>query len=459
MTASPPYPRPPSPQASLPKEAADGIPDDICAATPALAAATLGPNLLGARDDAHAVALWLQARAQNAHTLRAYRRCAEHLLQWCLHEQGIGLAAMQSADCMRYRQWLVTLGRLSPDEWRTAGWRVDAQHWLASHKAIRPDSPNWRPFDGPLSVGTVAQELRVVKALFAFLLETGYLTHQAWSPLDPTAQPTQAAEAAEAAQPAKPAKAPKPPQLADSDGQARQPFAERSLDIAQWAWLIDGITPVSDDREARLAVVLWLGYACGLRAAEMLSLTLGSLQPHPGGWHLQVLGRSGKRRSVPLPTAARDAVLAYLAKVGIGQPDILQAAGDMRDGDSISSDSLGHSPLLRAQRGRRSPGRQAPSSPLRYSTLYTCLKAYLARRADALDAHDALAAAKLRLASTHWLRHTCASLALRSGVTMAAVQQVLGHASMQSTAQYLPALHDPLQTAMASFTALSQSRP
>lgn len=442
--------------APAPAGFASGLPGDISLATPSLAATTLGPNLLGARNDAHAVALWLQARAKNAHTLRAYRRCAEHLLLWCLHEQGIGLAAMQSADCMRYRQWLVTLGRLSPDEWRTAGWRVDAQHWLASHKAIRPGSPNWRPFDGPLSAGTVAQELRVVKALFAFLLETGYLTHQAWSPLDPTAQPAQAAEAA---QPAKPAKAPKPPQLADPDGLARQQFAERSLDIAQWAWLIDGITPVSNDREARLAVVLWLGYACGLRAAEMLSLTVGSLLPHPGGWHLQVLGRSGKRRCVPLPTAARDAVLAYLAKVGIGQPDILQAAGDMRDGDSISSDSLGHSPLLRAQRGRRSPGRQAPSSPLRYSTLYTCLKAFLARRADALDAHDALAAAKLRLASTHWLRHTCASLALRSGVTMAAVQQVLGHASMQSTAQYLPALQDPLQTAMASFTALSQSRP
>ena len=444
MTASPPHPRPPSPQASLPKEVADGIPDDICAATPALAAATLGPNLLGARDDAHAVALWLQARAGNAHTLRAYRRRAEHLLLWCLHECHIGLTEMRAADCMRYRQWLTTLGRMSPAEWQAAGWRVDARHWLASHKAIRRDSPDWRPFDGPLSAGTVTQELRVVKALFAYLLRAGYLTHQAWSQQDRAAQVAQV---------------PQPTPLAGHDGHPVRRYAERSLDSAQWAWLIDGIAHNGDDREARLAVVLWLGYACGLRAAEMLSLTLGSLQPHPGGWHLQVLGRSGKWRSVPLPTAARDAVLAYLAKVGIGQPDILQAAGDMRDGDSINSDSLGHSPLLRAQRGRRSLGRQAPSSPLRYSTLYTCLKAYLARRADALDAHDALAAAKLRLASTHWLRHTCASLALRSGVTMAAVQQVLGHASMQSTSQYLPALQDPLQTAMASFTALSQARP
>jgi integrase len=109
--------------------------------------------------------------------------------------------------------------------------------------------------------------------------------------------------------------------------------------------------------------------------------------------------------------------------------------------------------LLRAQRGRRSPGRAPPSSALRYSTLYGDLKAYLAQRAGDLGASDPVASAKFRQASTHWLRHTCATLALRSGVPINAVQRVLGHASLQTTSHYLTEQQDALQTAMEGFAA------
>lgn len=395
-------------------------------ALPRTAGATSAGNQLGAQDDRHAIALWLQARASNAHTHRAYRKTAERLLLWCRHERRIGLADMTVADCMHYRQWLQTLGRLPTTDWVTAGWRIPADQWIAKHRAIRRDSADWRPFDGPLSPDSAAQDMLVIKALFSFLLKAGYLAHQPWDLLGRT------------------------PRAASRLGDASEQFTERSLDARQWAWLIDGLNPGAGDLQARLAAVLWLGYACGLRAAEMLSLTLGSLQARASGWRLRVLGKGGKARTVPLPSPARDAVLVYLAQVGLGLAEVLRISG------LPSSDPETLQPLLRAQRGRRRPGREAPFSPLRYSTLHTSLKAYLALRADDLGAQDPVACVKLRQASTHWLRHTCATLALQSGVPINAVQRVLGHASLQTTSHYLTAQQEALQTAMEGFASGGQ---
>lgn len=399
-------------------------------------------NLLGARDDKHAIELWLQARASNAHTLRAYRKNAERLLLWCCLERRLGLREMTVADCIHYRQWLLTLGRQTPETWAAAGWRIPAEAWIGSQRAARRSSSDWRPFDGPLASDSVAQDLLVVKALFGFLLKAGYLAHQPWDLLGKTARAAT--------------------RLADASEQ----FVERSLDEAQWEWLVQGLMPmtnavantpananagvIADDRSARLGAILWLGYACGLRAAEMLSLTLGSLQARSAGWRLRVLGKGGKARTVPLPTPARDAVLNYLASVGMGADEVLRVS------NLGAASAEAQQPLLRAQRGRRCAGRPAPSSPLSYTTLYSSLKTYLAGRARDLGQRDPVAAAKFRQASTHWLRHTCATLALRSGVPINAVQRVLGHASLQTTSHYLTEQQEALQTAMEGFAAGSR---
>jgi site-specific recombinase XerD len=382
-----------------------------------------GANLLGARDDKHAIELWLQARAGNPHTHRAYRKNAERLLLWCHLERRTSLREMTVADCIHYRQWLLTLGRQTAQAWAAAGWRIPAEQWIGTRRAARRDSADWRPFDGPLGADSVAQDLLVVKALFGFLLKAGYLAHQPWDLLG------------------------KLPRAADRLADASEQFVERSLDAAQWDWLVQGLQHPAGDRQARLRAVLWLGYGCGLRAAEMLSLTLASLQPRAAGWRLRVLGKGGKARTVPLPTPVRDAVLDYLCSVGLALDMVLQAASQGQNS------AVGQQPLLRAQRGRRSPGREPPSSALRYSTLYGDLKAYLAQRAADLGASDPVASAKFRQASTHWLRHTCATLALRSGVPINAVQRVLGHASLQTTSHYLTEQQDALQTAMEGFAA------
>ena len=381
-----------------------------------------GSNALVARDDKQAIELWLDAKAGNPHTRRAYRRSAERLLLWCQLERRSTLAALTVADCRHYRAWLGDLGRQSPEAWADAGWRIPAEQWIG-RRAARRDSADWRPFDGPLAPNSVAQELLTLRSLFAFLLRERVVAVNVWDQLGEGAM-TRA-------------------RRADAAGQ----FVDRSFTLNQWKNLIDGLDPQGPELERRLLLVLWLGFACGLRAAEMLSLTLGSIVPAPDAWQLRVIGKGDTVRVVPLPAPARTALLAYLDAVGVDCDALVRAAS--ADEDSPESAA----PLLRARRGRRRADGPAPVDPLRHTRLYGLLKAHLATRADALAEHDADAAATFRRASTHWLRHTCATLALRHGVALDGVRRLLGHSTLGVTSAYLAGQGEALQASMEDFAA------
>ena len=92
-----------------------------------------------------------------------------------------------------------------------------------------------------------------------------------------------------------------------------------------------------------------------------------------------------------------------------------------------------------------------PSEPLHYTRLYNVLKDHLNARADLLSKRDPVAAAKFREASTHWLRHTCATLALKNGVALTGVQRLLGHSDLSTTSTYVTELDEVLQAEMESF--------
>lgn len=46
---------------------------------------------------------------------------------------------------------------------------------LAGDKKLARGHPDWRPFAGPLSPGSVRQAMVILNALFAWLTEAGYL--------------------------------------------------------------------------------------------------------------------------------------------------------------------------------------------------------------------------------------------------------------------------------------------
>ena len=62
-----------------------------------------------------------------------------------------------------------------------------------------------------------------------------------------------------------------------------------------------------------------------------------------------------------------------------------------------------------------------------------------------------MSAARLKIASTHWLRHSCAVHANRNKVPLNAIQLLLGHSNISVTSTYLTEATDVLADAMEAF--------
>ena len=142
---------------------------------------------------------------------------------------------------------------------------------------------------------------------------------------------------------------------------------------------------------ARDRAVLLLLYGAGLRIAEALSLTAGTV---PLGETLRVTGKGGKQRVVPVLPVVREAVDAYARLL----PFVL-APG---------------SALLRGEKG-------GPLSPGMIQTA-------MARARSALGLPAS--------ATPHALRHSFATHLLGAGADLRSLQELLGHASLGSTQIY-----------------------
>lgn len=62
-------------------------------------------------------------------------------------------------------------------------------------------------------------------------------------------------------------------------------------------------------------------------------------------------------------------------------------------------------------------------------------------------------------ASTHWLRHTHATHSLAAGAPIEAVQEIMGHASVATTAIYSHAGRNRRKTAINKLMAYAEADP
>jgi integrase/recombinase XerC len=157
------------------------------------------------------------------------------------------------------------------------------------------------------------------------------------------------------------------------------------------------LPPAVDFPSARLACLLELLYASGLRVSELVGLDLQDLLAEERT--LRVLGKGRKERLVPYHAQAAGILEAYLR---------------FRSG-FLAQKELPPSPaLFLNQRG----GRLTPTS----------VRALLR---SALEA----AAVRSRV-SPHALRHSFATHLLNRGMDLRAIQELLGHASLSTTQRY-----------------------
>lgn len=160
--------------------------------------------------------------------------------------------------------------------------------------------------------------------------------------------------------------------------------------------LLDLPAPV-DFPSARLACLLELLYASGLRVSELVGLDLQDVLADQRT--LRVLGKGRKERLVPFHERAAEVLRDYLAHRGA----------------FLAARTLPSSPaLFLNQRGGR--------------LTTTSVRALLR---SALEA----AAVRARV-SPHALRHSFATHLLNRGMDLRAIQELLGHASLSTTQRY-----------------------
>ncbi|WP_275042625.1 phage integrase family protein [Burkholderia cepacia] len=335
--------------------------------------------------DLQAVHAWIATRgARSEATRRAYRREAERLLLWAIVAKGKPLSSLNTMDCAEYLD--VFLRDPQP-----------AARWIGRGRVERFD-PAWRPFVGPLSERSRDTARRILTAMGAWLVGQQYLRVNPFGGL-PAA----------------------PSVPIDATG--------RTLTRAQWQYVLQTVLrpqsafDVSGEQAttARDAFLLLFAYATGLRRAELAAATTGALTRTAldgaldDAWSLRVMGKGRRARTVPMPRRLIDALRTQLRSRAV--PLELETAP-------------ADTPLI---------AHLATGEALRPDVVGRLFKAIFTRAADQLAIAYPNAAADLRRASTHWLRHTFANHGLDAGADIRDMQELLGHASLGTTTLYTKA--------------------
>ena len=196
----------------------------------------------------------------------------------------------------------------------------------------------------------------------------------------------------------------------------------RTLGMDEVGRLLDGaaarcdegeLSPAAKLRALRLAALLEVLYASGLRVSELVGLPAGAIRGDTRA--ITVRGKGAKDRLVPIGAKARAAVLAYRAalKATAPSPWLFPAVSDS-----------GH------------VTRQA-----------------FARDLKGLAASLGIAAAKV---SPHVIRHAFASHLLSNGADLRVVQELLGHADIGTTQIYTHVLEHRLKALVTDHHPMSE---
>ena len=145
----------------------------------------------------------------------------------------------------------------------------------------------------------------------------------------------------------------------------------------------------------RNSLIVLLFYSCGLRLAELVGIDRDDFSGDYTA--LKVRGKGDKERIVPILPPVREKILHYLDEID-------------RQGICISKEKA----LFLNQQGKR----------ISRSTVYRTVQSQL--RQGGVQGKK----------SPHVLRHTFATELLNNGADMRAIQELLGHASLQATQVY-----------------------
>jgi integrase len=150
---------------------------------------------------------------------------------------------------------------------------------------------------------------------------------------------------------------------------------------------------------AMLAVLL----GCGLRRSEVAALTLKHIQQRDNRWCIvDLVGKHGRVRTIPMPTWVKVAIDAWTAAAGVTEGFVFRP---VNRGDEVCGERMSE------------------------KVVWQFLQRYAeAAGVPGIAPHDA--------------RRTCAKLCRAAGGELEQIQMLLGHASVQTTERYLGTKQD-----------------
>jgi site-specific recombinase XerD len=342
---------------------------------------------ISATNDLEAVQCWLAEFHRSPQTQRSYRKEAERLLLWSLIIKQKPLSSLTRDDLRDYQHFLSDPQPQS--------------HWCGPRK-LRLDI-NWRPFQGPLKEDSIAQAITIINALFSYLVEAGYLSG---NPLGLMRR--------------------KIKQYALN----KTKVIERFLEQALWRSVVDyiegmpKITPRELKEYERIRYLFHLLYLQGPRVSEVAQSTMQSIKQIRGKWWWQVTGKGQKTQLIPINESMLNALMRYRKFYGLSQ---LPAPDEQR------------SLFMNLN------GTQGVSSNM----IYRIVKQIFLECADALENIRPDFSAKLKLASTHWMRHTSITHQADAGIELRYIKRHARHESVETTMLYQHAEEDQWHEAMS----------
>lgn len=147
--------------------------------------------------------------------------------------------------------------------------------------------------------------------------------------------------------------------------------------------------------EMRNRLILLMFYGCGIRLAELVGININDFEND--FWSLRVVGKGEKERVIPIIEPLREAVLEYISQI---------------EGQNICKSQ--EKALFLTLKGAR----------ISRITVYRVIKQTL--KAGGVQGKR----------SPHVLRHTFATHLLNHGADMREIQELMGHASLQTTQVY-----------------------
>ena len=343
---------------------------------------------IAANNDLDAIKTWLLEFMDSPQTQRSYRKEAERLLLWTLIEKQKAFSSLTRDDLRDYQQFLADP---QPKE-----------RWCGPRKPRK--NSQWRPFEGALSIDSVMQALSVINALLSYLVEAGYLSG---NPLGLIRRQFK------------------------KRSESKQKRIERFFEQEIWAIVVEHIKtlPTTTAHKKKQAERLrflfsWL-YLLGPRVSEVAQAKMSDLQMIRSQWWWTVKGKGQKIEKIPVTEALLVALRRYRQYYGLSP---------------LPSSDESHTLFMNFN------GTKGVTANM----IYRLVKKTFADCAQSIEKIRPELAAKLKKASTHWLRHTAITHQTDAGIELRYIKRNARHESVETTMLYQHAEEDIWHHAMAA---------